>query len=75
MDKLDMFQARFVKANVFGLCDLEQIKTGAGTKFTSTEFQEVLSVCCVQLTLSAKEHKVNNCQIQGAWRTLLTIAH
>ena len=35
MDKLDMFQARFVKVDEFGWWDTEIIKTDADTHFTS----------------------------------------
>ena len=36
MDKLDMFQYRFVKIDKFGWCYLERISADAGTQFTST---------------------------------------
>ena len=42
MDKLYMFQARFVKIDEFGWWDMERIQTGAGTQFNSKEFQEGL---------------------------------
>ena len=38
MDKLDMFQARFVKVDEFGWCYMEIIKTDSGTQFTSKYF-------------------------------------
>ena len=40
MDKLDMFQSRFVKIDQFGWWDLEIISADVGTHFTSTEFKE-----------------------------------
>ena len=43
MDKLDMFQSRFVKIDEFGWWDLEIISVHAGAKFTSAEFKEVIS--------------------------------
>ena len=39
MDKLDIFQSRSGKIEEFGLWDLENISTDAGTQFTSTEFR------------------------------------
>ena len=39
MDKLDMFQSRFVKIDQFGWWDLERISTDIVTQFTSTEFK------------------------------------
>ena len=41
MDKLDMFQERFVKIDKFFWWDMEIIQTGSGTQFTSKGFQEV----------------------------------
>ena len=38
MDKLDMFQAIFVKVDDFGWWDLEIISADLGTQFTSTDF-------------------------------------
>ena len=40
MDKLDMFQPRFVKIDKFGWWDFEIISVYAGMQFTSTEFQD-----------------------------------
>ena len=40
VDKLDMFQSRFVKIDEFGLWDLEIILADSGTQFTQTEFKE-----------------------------------
>ena len=40
MDKLDMFQSRFGKIDKFGYWDLEIIPAGAGTQFSSMEFQD-----------------------------------
>ena len=39
MDKLDIFQDRFSKVDGFGWWDLERNQNGAGTQFTSEEFQ------------------------------------
>ena len=39
MDKLDMFQARFVKVYKFCWRDIDIIQTDNGTQFTSKEFQ------------------------------------
>ena len=39
MDKLDIFQAIFLKIDQFSWWDLEIILEDAGTQFTSTEFQ------------------------------------
>ena len=49
MEKLDMFQARFAKVYEFGWWYMEIIQTDSGTKFTSVEFQEGLSVREVKL--------------------------
>ena len=49
MDKLDMFQAIFVKVDEFGWWDMYIIQTDVGTHFTSKEFQEGLSVHGVRL--------------------------
>ena len=57
MDKLDIFQDRFSKVDGFGWWDLERIQTGAGTQFTSEEFQEGLSVHLVRLILAAPYHQ------------------
>ena len=57
MDKLDIFQDRFSKVDGFGWWDLEWIQTGAGTQFTSEEFQEGLSIHLVQLILAALYHQ------------------
>ena len=44
MDKLDMFQAKFVKVDKFRRFHMERIKTNIGTHFTSNEFREGLSI-------------------------------
>ena len=44
IDKLNMFQARFGKVDLFGWWDMERIKTDSGMQFTFKEFQEALSV-------------------------------
>ena len=40
MDKIDIFQDRFVKVDEFGWWDLEIISADTGTQFTSTYFQD-----------------------------------
>ena len=57
MDKLVMFQARFGKIDESGWWDLEIISAYAGTKFTSTEFQEEYQTRSVWLTLASPEHQ------------------
>ena len=69
MDKLDMFQARFVKVDEFGWWDMEMIKTDSGKQFTSNEFQEVLSVRVVQIVLTAQDHQEINGQVEVKWQT------
>ena len=49
MEKLDMFQVRFVKVDEFCWWDMEIIQTDSGKQFTSKEFQEGLSVHGLQL--------------------------
>ena len=39
MDKLDIFQARFIKVYEFGWCYMEIIQSDAVTQFTSKDFQ------------------------------------
>ena len=39
IEKLDIFQARFVKVDGFGWWVLERISADAGKQFTSTELQ------------------------------------
>ena len=39
IDKLDVFQARFVKVDEFGWWDMEIIQTDVGTHFIPKEFQ------------------------------------
>ena len=56
MDKLDMFQAIFVKVDGFVSWYMEIIQTEADTKFTSKEFQEGLSIHVVLLSLEAPYH-------------------
>ena len=75
MDKLVMFQARFGKIDESGWWDLEIISAYAGTKFTSTEFQEEYQTRGVWLTLAATEHQEMNRQVKLKWRTLRMIAH
>ena len=49
LDKLDIFQAIFVKVDEFGCWDTERIQTESGMQFTSNEFQEGLSVLGINL--------------------------
>ena len=44
MDKLDMFQARFLKLDEFVWCYMYIIQTDAGMQLTSKEFWEGISV-------------------------------
>ena len=53
MDKLDMFQSRFVKIYEFGWWDTERISADAGMQFTSTEFQDKYQTRVVHLALVA----------------------
>ena len=57
MDKIDIFRDIFSKVDGFGWWYLERIQTGAGTQFTSEEFQEGLSVHLIQLILAAPCHQ------------------
>ena len=68
MEKIYMFQARFGKVNGFGWWDMEIIQTGAGTQFTSKEFQEGLSVRVVQIALMAPDHQEMNGQVKVTWQ-------
>ena len=63
MDKLDMFQSRFVKIDQFGWWDLERISADAGTQFTLTDFKDEFQTCGVLLTLAAPEHQEINVQV------------
>ena len=74
MDKLDMFQAIFVKIDEFVWWDWEIISADTGTQFTSTEFQDECQTHGVRLTLVAPDnHKINR-QVKVRWRTLIMIA-
>ena len=75
MEKLDMFQSRFVKIDQFGWWDLETISADAGTQFTSTEFKEECQNHGVRLTLAAPEHQEMNGQVEVTWRTLRRVAY
>ena len=75
MDKLDMFQYRFVKIDELGWWDLERISSDAGTHFTSTEFRYEFQNCDVWLTFTYPEHQEMNRQVEVTQRTLRTIAH
>ena len=69
MDKLDMFQSRFMKIDQFGWWDLERISVDVGTQFTSTEFKYGRQTCGVCLTLAAPEHQETNRRVE------VTVAH
>ena len=75
MDKLDMFQSRFLKIEHFGWWDLEIISEDAGTQFTYTEFQDKCQTRGVPLMLAAPEYQEINRQVEVTWRTLRTILH
>ena len=60
MDKLDMFQARFVKVDEFGWWDMEITQTDPGMQFTSMYFQACLSVRGLKLALVAPDHQEIN---------------
>ena len=64
MYKLEKFQAIFGKVDDFGWWDMERIQTETGTKFTSKEFQEGLSVRGVRLELVALYHKQMSVQVE-----------
>ena len=64
MDKLDMFQARFVKVDKCGWLDTERIQTDADMQFNSKEFQEGLSVHGKQLASETTDHKKMNDQVE-----------
>ena len=75
MDKLDIFQSRFVKIGEFGWWDLERISANVGTQFTSTEFKEEFQISGVLLPLAVPEHQEINGQVEVTWRTLDKISH
>ena len=75
MDKLDMFQSRFGKIDIFGWWYFERISADAGTQFTSKKFTEECKTCGVHLTLAAPQHQQINRQVKVIWRTLRTISH
>ena len=54
---------------------MEIIQTENGMKFTSKEFQGVLSVRVVRLELAASDHQEMNGQVEVKWRTWQTISH
>ena len=57
MDKLDMFQYRFGKADKFGWWDIDRMSADAGKKFTLMEFKEEYQTRVVRLTLAAPERQ------------------
>ena len=57
MDKPGTFQAILGKVDEFGWWDMERIQTDAGTQLTSKEFQEVLYVRGLQLSLATPDHQ------------------
>ena len=75
MDKLDMFQYRFGRINVFGWRYLERIPADSGPQFTSTEFQDKCKTRGVHLMSAALEHQEMNRQVEVTWRMLRTITH
>ena len=75
VDKLDMFQSRFVKIDEFGLWDLEIISADAGTQFISMELQYTCQTHDVHLTLVAPEDQEMNRKVKVTWRTLRTTTH
>ena len=75
MDKLAMFQARFLKIDKIGWCGMVIIQTDAGTQFTSKEFQKGLSVRGIQLALAPTYHQEMNGQVEVTWKILRTITH
>ena len=64
MDKLDIFQSRFVKIDEFGWWDIEGISEDAGSQFTSTVFQDAFQTHGVHLTSTALEHPEMNRQVK-----------
>ena len=56
MDKLDMFQSRFVNIDEFGWWDLEIFSVDAGKKFTFTELRDKCQIRGVNLTLATLEY-------------------
>ena len=56
IDKLDIFQFKFVKVDEFVWWDLERIQTYNGIQFTSKEFHEGLSICVFLLTLAEMDN-------------------
>ena len=75
MDKLDMFQSRFGKIDIFGWWDLENFSADACTQFTSTDFKEESQNRGVRLKLAALEHQEMNRQVEVTQKTLRTVAH
>ena len=60
VDKLDMFQAIFGKVDKSGWWDLERIQTDSGMQLASRDFQEVLSVRGIHITLAVPYHQEIN---------------
>ena len=54
---------------------MELIQTDAITQLTSNEFQEVIYVRGLQITLTAPENWEINGLVKATWRTLKVIAH
>ena len=75
VDKLDMFQAIFVKLDESVCRDMERIKNENDTQFTSKDFQKGISVYGVRLELVPPYHQEINGQVEVIWQTLQTIAH
>ena len=52
-----------------------RIQNGAGKKFTSKNFQEVIYVHGLRLALSTPDHNEMNVQVEGTWRTFGALAN
>ena len=75
MDKLDMFQSRFLKVDEFVWWNMGRIQTDAGTQFTSNDFEEGLSVHGVQIALVSPDNQEMNGQVEVTWQKLRTITY
>ena len=75
MDKLDMFQVRFVRVSEIGWLGLKIISVDEGTHFTSADFQDEYQTRGVQFTLAAPEYQKIYRQVEVTWIMLHTILH
>ena len=75
MDKLDMFQERFVKVDELGWWYIDRIQTDSYMQIAPKEFQEIFSVCLVRLALATPDHQEMNGQVEVTWWTFWTISH